>query len=234
MAAKPTATRRAPDPATRQRDADRSRDALLDAALKEFAANGYAGAGTTDIAARAGVNKQLISYYFGGKEGLYQALVERWLRVEAEIAQPGTPLADVVIGYLDLIKTQPELFRLFLWEELAYPAGGGSDAHAAGGAEPGDPAAAPEVADIVRRQREGEITAELDPAFVLLVLMAVTMMPVALARQVKLFTGLEPDSPELAERLREQVRLLVRQLAPPVPAAGRRRPGATRQDRPTT
>lgn len=66
--------RRAPAPDERTLDAERSRRLLLDAALEEFSAKGFAGARVQDIADRAGVNKQLINYYFGGKEGLYHAL----------------------------------------------------------------------------------------------------------------------------------------------------------------
>jgi hypothetical protein len=49
--------RRAPSGPERQRDADRSRRALLDAALEEFSLRGFAGARVADIARRAGVNK---------------------------------------------------------------------------------------------------------------------------------------------------------------------------------
>ena len=48
-------------------------DRLLDAALHEFAQHGRGGARTHRVASRAEVNKQLIHYYFGTKDGLYQA-----------------------------------------------------------------------------------------------------------------------------------------------------------------
>ena len=50
---------------------------LLDAALREFAAHGYGGARTELIARAAGVNKQLIFYYYHSKSGLYRAVLER-------------------------------------------------------------------------------------------------------------------------------------------------------------
>src|SRR5580704_3132164 len=80
--------RRAPSGPERQRDADRSRRALLDAALEEFSRRGFAGARVADIARRAGVNKQLINYYFGSKEGLYLALQQAWLDREESFAPP--------------------------------------------------------------------------------------------------------------------------------------------------
>ena len=68
--------RRSPKPEERQRDPERTRRLILEAAGAEFAAKGYAGARIAAIAARAGVNQQLISYYFDGKEGLYRAMSE--------------------------------------------------------------------------------------------------------------------------------------------------------------
>lgn len=50
---------------------------LLDAAREEFGALGYGGASLGSIAARAGVSKALIVSYFGSKDGLYAACVER-------------------------------------------------------------------------------------------------------------------------------------------------------------
>jgi len=60
----------------RTRDADRSRLIILDAAREEFAGHGLAGARVDRIAERAGVNKRLIYYYFGGKDGLFFAALK--------------------------------------------------------------------------------------------------------------------------------------------------------------
>ena len=72
-----SAARRAPGPDARRRDADRTRAQLLEAASEIFAAKGLSGARVQEIATRAGVDKQLISYYFGGKDGLYAEVLER-------------------------------------------------------------------------------------------------------------------------------------------------------------
>jgi hypothetical protein len=50
---------------------------LLAAALEEFAARGYAGARVQDIADRAGVNKQLINYYFGARRACTRGCARR-------------------------------------------------------------------------------------------------------------------------------------------------------------
>src|SRR5919197_2535533 len=75
---KRAAVRRSPSAQQRQRDPERTRKRILDAAIEAFSAKGYAGARVAEIADRAGVNKQLIAYYFGGKEGLYQEIGRRW------------------------------------------------------------------------------------------------------------------------------------------------------------
>ena len=61
-----------------------SRERLLRAALDEFAEHGRAGARTDRIARRAGVNKQLLHYYFRTKAGLY----------DAALAQAGQEVAE--------------------------------------------------------------------------------------------------------------------------------------------
>lgn len=49
---------------------------ILDAALEEFAKKDYKSASTDDIAARAGISKGLLFYYFKNKQSLYLALAE--------------------------------------------------------------------------------------------------------------------------------------------------------------
>lgn len=64
--------------APRRRDAASTRRKLLVAARQEFARNGLAGARVVDIAAQAGVNKQLVYHYFGDKDAIYSAVLE-WI-----------------------------------------------------------------------------------------------------------------------------------------------------------
>src|SRR3954454_7719401 len=93
--------RRSPNRDERVRDAERSRAALLDAAETEFGEKGLAGARVEAIAARAGLNKQLISYYFGGKQGLYDAILQRWYTREQGFDTPGTTLVELVLRYFE-------------------------------------------------------------------------------------------------------------------------------------
>jgi AcrR family transcriptional regulator len=58
------------------RDPERTRAAILAAAVKEFTEKGYGGARVDAIARRAGANKRMIYHYFGDKDGLYLAVLE--------------------------------------------------------------------------------------------------------------------------------------------------------------
>jgi AcrR family transcriptional regulator len=58
------------------RDAERTKQAILDAAKVEFAEKGLAGARVDAIAEQSGANKRMLYYYFGSKEDLYVAVLE--------------------------------------------------------------------------------------------------------------------------------------------------------------
>jgi len=60
----------------RTRDAERTQQEILRAAMAEFSDKGLGGARIDAIAERAGVNKRLIYYYFGGKDELFLAVLE--------------------------------------------------------------------------------------------------------------------------------------------------------------
>jgi len=73
--------RRANGKKLQRRNPEATRRKLLAAARREFADSGLAGARVDEIAARAGVNKQLVYHYFGDKDALYLAVLE-WVYEE--------------------------------------------------------------------------------------------------------------------------------------------------------
>ncbi len=88
----------------------------MDAAASAFAEHGFEAASVRDITAKAKVNQGAITYHFGGKDGLYRAVLEA---VRAEIG--ALPLLD-----LDGVDRHPldEAVRLFLRQMLAPLAAG--------------------------------------------------------------------------------------------------------------
>lgn len=202
--------RRAPAPDERQQDADRTRQRLLDAALEVFAAKGYAGARVQEIADRAGVNKQLINYYFDSKEGLYRELQRVWLRREQTFADPGLPLDELAVRYLHDALTEPRLMRLMAWRGLL----------AGAGSPPADEdAGLADLSTMRARQAGGELAADLDPASVRLAIMGAVMVPVVLPQLVREIFGLDPGDPAFEARYAEQLRAVIRRLSVSAPAA---------------
>src|ERR1035438_1014944 len=191
--------RRSPAAGERQRDAERSRQALLTAALDEFSRKGFAGARVAEIAERAGVNKQLINYYFGSKEGLYQALQHEWLEREASFAVPDLSLDELIVRYAADPMRDPRLMRLLLWRGL-------SDDSAPQGATDRQP----ELQLLQRRQEDGEVAADLDVAAVLLASMAMVAAPVAMPQVTRELFGIDPSTEEFQARYAEQLRRIVR------------------------
>lgn len=192
--------RRQPAPEERKRDADRTRERILEAAVAEFGEHGYAGARVSAIAKRAGVNQQLISYYFDGKAGLYQALTDRWRETSATVNAADRPLADVVSAFLADNPHARNWARLLVWNGLTSASNGDDHFFAA------------MVEDLKRRQQAGEISSTLDPALVLLILFSATLAPVTLPQVVKGMTGQEADSPEFLDRYRDQLRQIIERL----------------------
>lgn len=202
--------RRAPRPEDRQRDPERSRQLIITAARTEFAAKGFAGARVADIAERAGVNKQLITYYFGGKEGLYNEILLQWHQLENHQRTRATSLEDLVIAYLRANHEQPELVKMLLWEGLTHDQPTSETA-------PDDieRSLTDELAELHRRQSDGEIDADLDPAFVLLALMGAVSAGTTMPHVVQQLCGTSATSAEFLDAYSEQLRRIVRHLQRP-------------------
>src|SRR5205085_3568481 len=97
------------------RDPERTRAAILAAATEEFTANGLTGARVDAIARRARVNKRMIYHYFGGKDGLYLAVLETtYAAIRAAEQELHLTDRDPVDGMRELV--------LFTWHYfLAHP-----------------------------------------------------------------------------------------------------------------
>jgi AcrR family transcriptional regulator len=196
--------RRSPSGKERKRDSERTRERILDAAVVEFGEHGFAGARISAIARRAGVNEQLISYYFDSKEGLYRTLQQRWQMISADASRPELPIADVVAAFLRINVEQRSFARLLAWDGLANT---GSNS-----AEP-DAYFIEMVEELQRRQRAGELADDLDPAYVLLMLFAAALAPTVIPQIARQLTGLSADSSKFQAAYAELLRRVVERLA---------------------
>jgi AcrR family transcriptional regulator len=157
-----------PAPEVRTRDAERTRTAILRAAVAEFAALGPGGARTEAIAARAGVNKKLLYYYFANKDDLFLAAIElayadirsaeRQLRLDT--LEPADAVRSLVAFTWRHYVEHPEFMRLLESENLA------AAAHLKRSTRVRDlnSPLVPMLADVVARgERAGLFRAGIDP-----------------------------------------------------------------------
>ncbi|MBN8941196.1 MAG: TetR family transcriptional regulator [Rhizobiales bacterium] len=77
MDTRTSGAKRAPRERSRTNDPDRTKADIIAVATEEFAAYGLSGARVDAIAERTRTSKRMIYYYFGGKEGLYLAVLEK-------------------------------------------------------------------------------------------------------------------------------------------------------------
>ncbi len=117
-------------PPARERDADRTREAVLDAAERLFAERGYEATSLQDVGTAAGVSRGTPSYFYGSKEALHRAVLARsFARVRAAAEEgraralrsgepPEVVLAGAVGEYFDFIASHPHFVRLLEWEAL--------------------------------------------------------------------------------------------------------------------
>jgi AcrR family transcriptional regulator len=116
-----------PGRARERRDPDATRRALVSAGAALFGEMGYDAVSIDDVASRAGVNKALISYHFGGKRGLYAEILASGFREIAsrlEAAEAAAPdAAAAVRGLLRAFdafrREHPEFPGLFMREVLS-------------------------------------------------------------------------------------------------------------------
>jgi AcrR family transcriptional regulator len=112
--------------APQRRNADATRSKILDAALVEFGEQGLAAGNTDDIAARCGVNKRMIYYYFGSKEGLYLAALESVFEklvaleneIEVEHLEPAAAIEAMINLKIDYYLDNPHFVSFLSMENF--------------------------------------------------------------------------------------------------------------------
>lgn len=103
----------------------KNRQVILDAALREFSARGFAGATIDQIADAARLSKPNVLYYFASKESIYRQLLEGlldlWLAPLREICAEGEP-REQILNYMrrkmEMSRTYTLESRLFAYEIL--------------------------------------------------------------------------------------------------------------------
>jgi AcrR family transcriptional regulator len=110
----------------RQRDAERTQREILDVATAEFADRGFAGARVDEIAARTRTTKRMIYYYFGSKERLFVAVLERAYAhiraaeqtIEVDHLDPVAAIRRLAELTFDHHESHPDFIRLVSIENI--------------------------------------------------------------------------------------------------------------------
>lgn len=108
--------------------AEKTRARILEAAEEIFAEKGLAGARVDEIALRATANKRMLYAYFGAKEELYKAVLERvYLRLGEceEFLTLGSGEMDaveairrIIPAYFSFLSQNQTYIRMVMWENL--------------------------------------------------------------------------------------------------------------------
>lgn len=109
-----------------QRDPERTKRAIIEAATGEFVSKGFAGASVNEIAARANVNKRMLYHYFGKKDELYIAVIEKiYASLRAAQSQldltglsPVEAIERMILFTWDYYLKHPELLRIMSAENM--------------------------------------------------------------------------------------------------------------------
>jgi AcrR family transcriptional regulator len=147
----------------------------------------------------------LISYHFGGKQGLLDELRQRWAARQATLVPTGASFTESFAAYLDATLDQPDWSRLIIWQALGDV-----------GPEAGESAAeqrrrmAEGLARIRARQRDGEITDAIEAEFVMLLSYALAFAPIAMPHIVSAIFGDDPGLADYKQRCGRQLAALLR------------------------
>ena len=193
------------------REPERTRSAILRAAIQEFADEGVAGARTDAIARAAGVNKALLYYYFKDKEALHGAVLDHVFsglaaRVDGVLKQPLPPREKILAyatAHFDYIAASPIYPKLVQREMMR--AGRGGSPHIR---RLVDRYLRPVEEKLVTAIRQGIELGEfrkVDPLHFILSMVAMNVFYFGSAPVIAMITGMDPLSPPLIAARRAAV-----------------------------
>ena len=110
----------------RKNDPEKTKQDILNVATEEFAAYGLSGGRVDAIAEKTRTSKRMIYYYFGSKEGLYLAVLEKAYRkirslesdLELNDMPPAVALRTLIASTFDHDERNPDFVRLVSIENI--------------------------------------------------------------------------------------------------------------------
>ncbi|MCF8590426.1 TetR/AcrR family transcriptional regulator [Gordonia liuliyuniae] len=170
-------------------DATATKARILDAALREFANYGLAGARMDRIAQLSSANKRSIYVHFGNKEEIFDLVVAKALAdMASAVPFTATDLPGYGVRLFDYLRAQPQVLRLTTWAQLERPTPTPAEIEAY----------RPKVTAIADAQKKGDIAAPSDPADLLALTISTAT---AWASASPALRTLAPEPPDSQERL---------------------------------
>ena len=193
-----------------KRNPERTRERILAAALHEFAARGLAGARVDAIARRSHSNKRMLYHYFGDKDGLFRAvlhqkIVERMTRIE-ESAVGRT--SELPIWFEQNCR-DTDWVRLLGWESLQ------TTGEVVQNETERRRYSRWMAARLRKRQADGRLRADVPATLLQILLMSLTMFPVAMPQLTRLVTGRTPRDPKFQREYSRFLETISAALRPP-------------------
>jgi len=186
------------------RNPQHTQQRILEAALEEFAAKGFAGARVDVIARRARINKRMLYHYFGDKEGLFREVLRRKISQRAAwLANAPEEPAERLPVWFRLACRDREWIQLLQWEALQWGEKKVIDE------ERRQESVGKAVERVRQQQARGFLDPSLDPGQLLLSMMALTGYPLAFPQLARLATGLSVSD----EKFQQQRETFLRQIA---------------------
>jgi len=197
-----------------RRDPDRTRRAIVAAALDEYSLYGPAGARVDRIAAAAGVNKRMIYHYFGSKAGLWAGLLDDQWGAEPVLSNDAAgSIADQLTSGALRIAGRPAVTRLLAWEALT-TAASEIDMKSTRAAAWRD-----RITRLVDAQRDGRLSQQVDAAQLELALTALLVFPYVFPQITRMITGYTVADAAFVDARVALFRSLSELLSAPRPAA---------------
>jgi TetR/AcrR family transcriptional regulator len=186
------------------RNPQQTQQRILEAALQEFAAKGFAGARVDVIARRARINKRMLYHYFGDKEGLFREVLRRKIAERsAWLASASEEPSERLPAWFQLACRDREWIQLLEWEALQWGEKKVIDE------ERRVESVGKGVERVRQQQAKGMLDPTLDPGQLLLSMMALTAYPLAFPQLARLATGLSVSD----EKFQKQRETFLRQIA---------------------
>jgi TetR/AcrR family transcriptional regulator len=183
------------------RDPEAVRNALLEAARSLFSQRAFKAVSVRELAATAKVNPAMVNYYFGDKQGLYEAMVEESLGPLLEALEEGVSSGHPISAqtlfsrYVDILAANPWLPNLLV-REVLYGETGFRDRYVRKFAAR---FAAGMSRSLGEERAQGTMREDLDPDLTLLSFISLAVFPFLARPIVEQALGLE-ISPEFARR----------------------------------